>query len=44
MLPDSVDFRLAGPEDATGAGAMFASGNLPGTRIATPIHPARKAG
>lgn len=44
MLPDGVDFRLAGPEDAAGAGAMFASGNLPGTRIATPIHPARKAG
>lgn len=44
MLPDGVDFRLACPEDAAGAGAMFASGNLPGTRIAAPIHPARKAG
>jgi dihydroneopterin aldolase len=44
MLPDGVDFRLAGPDDAAGAGAVFASGNLPGIRIAAPIHPARKAG
>jgi dihydroneopterin aldolase len=44
MLPDGVDFHLAGPEDAAGAGAVLASGNLPGVRIAAPIRPARKAG
>lgn len=44
MLPDSVDFHLAGPKDAAEAGALLASGNLPGIRIAAPIRPARKAG
>ncbi|RWE70328.1 (5-formylfuran-3-yl)methyl phosphate synthase [Mesorhizobium sp.] len=44
MLPDGVDFHLAGPKDAAEAGALLASGNLPGIRIAAPIRSARKAG
>ncbi|WP_292637875.1 (5-formylfuran-3-yl)methyl phosphate synthase, partial [Mesorhizobium sp.] len=44
MLPDGVDFHLAGPKDAAAAGALLASGNLPGIAIAAPIRPARKAG
>ncbi len=44
MLPHGVDFRLAGPDDAAGAGVLLASGKLPGIRIAAPIRPARKAG
>lgn len=42
MLPDGVDFHLAGPKDAAGAGALLAAGNLPGVAIAA--RPARKAG
>ncbi|GLS38457.1 dihydroneopterin aldolase [Mesorhizobium tianshanense] len=44
MLPDGVDFHLAGPKDAAGAGALLAAGNLPGVAIAAPVRPARKAG
>ncbi|RVB79052.1 MULTISPECIES: (5-formylfuran-3-yl)methyl phosphate synthase [unclassified Mesorhizobium] len=44
MLPDGVDFHLAGPKDAAAAGALLASGDLPGIAIAAPIRPARKAG
>ncbi|RWP03602.1 MAG: hypothetical protein EOQ98_01030 [Mesorhizobium sp.] len=44
MLPNGVDFHLAGPKDAAEAGALLASGNLPGIAIAAPIRPARKAG
>ncbi|RUU38052.1 hypothetical protein EOC93_23655 [Mesorhizobium sp. M6A.T.Ce.TU.002.03.1.1] len=44
MLPDGVDFHLAAPKDAAEAGALLASGNLPGIAIAAPIRPARKAG
>ncbi|TIL23520.1 MAG: hypothetical protein E5Y88_23045 [Mesorhizobium sp.] len=44
MLPNGVDFHLAGPKDAAEAGALLASGDLPGIAIAAPIRPARKAG
>ncbi|MEI8702272.1 (5-formylfuran-3-yl)methyl phosphate synthase [Mesorhizobium sp. ISC15] len=44
MLPDGVDVHLAGPKDAAEAGALLATGNLPGIAIAPPIRPARKAG
>ncbi|AZO00948.1 hypothetical protein EJ066_29790 [Mesorhizobium sp. M9A.F.Ca.ET.002.03.1.2] len=44
MLPDGVDFHLAGPKDAAGAGTLLAAGNLPGVAIAAPVRPARKAG
>ncbi|RWN31556.1 (5-formylfuran-3-yl)methyl phosphate synthase [Mesorhizobium sp.] len=44
MLPNGVDFHLAGPKDAAEAGALLASGNLPGIAIAAPTRPARKAG
>lgn len=44
MLPDGVEFHLAGPKDAAGAGALLAAGNLPGVAIAAPGRPARKAG
>ena len=44
MLPDGVEFHLAGPKDAAGARALLAAGNLPGVAIAAPGRPARKAG
>ncbi|PAQ04929.1 (5-formylfuran-3-yl)methyl phosphate synthase [Mesorhizobium temperatum] len=44
MLPDGVDFHLAGPKNAAEAGVLLASGNVPGIRIAAPIRSARKAG
>ncbi|RUU72351.1 dihydroneopterin aldolase, partial [Mesorhizobium sp. M7A.T.Ca.TU.009.01.3.1] len=45
MLPDGVDFHLAGPKDAAEAGAMLALGKLPGTRIvASTGSSAKKAG
>ncbi|TIO05693.1 (5-formylfuran-3-yl)methyl phosphate synthase [Mesorhizobium sp.] len=44
MLPDGVDFHLAGPKDAAEAGTLLAAGNLPGVAIAAPVRPARKAG
>jgi dihydroneopterin aldolase len=34
MLPTGVDFRVAGPQDVAAAGAMLATGRLPGVRIA----------
>jgi aspartokinase-like uncharacterized kinase len=33
MLPAGIDFRLAGPADATTAGAALSSGQLPGIRV-----------
>ncbi|ESZ27841.1 MULTISPECIES: (5-formylfuran-3-yl)methyl phosphate synthase [unclassified Mesorhizobium] len=45
MLPDGVDFHLAGPKDAAEAGAMLVLGKLPGIRIvASTGSSAKKAG
>ncbi|TJW10948.1 MAG: hypothetical protein E5W82_18800 [Mesorhizobium sp.] len=44
MLPGGIDFHLAGPKDAAGAGALLASGKLPGVGIAASARPAKKAG
>ncbi|CAN7304393.1 (5-formylfuran-3-yl)methyl phosphate synthase [Mesorhizobium sp. LjRoot246] len=44
MLPDGVDFRLAGPKDAAEAGALLASGKLPGIGIVASAGSAKKAG
>jgi aspartokinase-like uncharacterized kinase len=44
MLPADIDLHLASPDDAATAGPMLSSGRLPGTRIARPVTPVRKAG
>ncbi|TPK46566.1 MULTISPECIES: (5-formylfuran-3-yl)methyl phosphate synthase [unclassified Mesorhizobium] len=44
MLPDGIDFRLAGPKDAAEAGALLASGKLPGIGIVASTRSAKKAG
>ncbi|NGO50321.1 dihydroneopterin aldolase [Allomesorhizobium camelthorni] len=44
MLPAGVDFHLAGPHDATIAGAMLSSGKLPGTLISRSVAAVRKTG
>jgi len=43
MLPDGVDFHLAGPDDAANARAVLSSGELPGTRMQLAEMPVRQA-
>lgn len=42
MLPDGIDFRVAGPDDAATAGGLLSAGRLPGTRMRLTGLPARE--